>query len=180
MADRGRDQLRVGAMRALVGPLDVAGPAMTRWRARAAAIALAAMSMAHVGSPDTFFAGKAGPYDVRVSVRLPGVIPGRAQISVRVAGATADSGHVVTVRAGQWNVGLKGAPPAEPAAPVPGDPALRAAELWFMTASSYQLSVSVDGPAGHGEAIVPVTALATAQRTMVPGLGWLLAALGIF
>ncbi|MBW8862344.1 MAG: hypothetical protein JF601_08240 [Acidobacteria bacterium] len=49
-----------------------------------------------------------------------------------------------------------------------------------MTASSYQLSVSVDGPAGHGEAIVPVTALATAQRTMVPGLGWLLAALGIF
>jgi hypothetical protein len=149
-------------------------------RSRAAAIVLAALSMAHVGSPDTFFAGKAGPYDVRVSVRLPGVIPGRAQISVRVAGATADSGHVVTVRAGQWNVGLKGAPPAEPAMPVPGDPALRAAELWFMTASSYQLSVSVDGPAGHGEAIVPVTALATAQRTMVPGLGWLLAALGIF
>ena len=149
-------------------------------RSRAAAILLAALSMAHVGSPDTFFAGKAGPYDVRISVRLPGVIPGRAQVAVRVAGATADSGHVVTVRAGQWNVGLKGAPPAEPAAPVPGDPALRAAELWFMTASSYQLSVAVDGPAGHGEAIVPVTALATAQRTMVPGLGWLLAGLGIF
>ena len=149
-------------------------------RPHAAAILLAALSMAHVGSPDTFFAGKAGPYDVRVSVRLPGVIPGRAQISVRVAGATADSGHAVTVRAAQWNVGLKGAPPAEPAVAVPGDPALRAAELWFMTASSYQLVVSVDGPAGHGEALVPVTALATAQRTMVPGLGWLLAALGIF
>ena len=147
---------------------------------RAAAIFLAALSMAHVGSPDTFFAGKAGPYDVRISVRLPGVIPGRAQVSVRIAGATADSGHVVTVRAGQWNVGMKGAPPAEPAAPVPGDPELRAAELWFMTASSYQLAVSVDGPAGHGDAIVPVTALATAQRSMVPGLGWLLAALGIF
>ena len=44
--------------------------------------------MAHVGSPDTFFTGKAGPYDVRVSVRLPGVIPGRAQVAVRVAGAT--------------------------------------------------------------------------------------------
>ncbi|HMF95236.1 MAG TPA: hypothetical protein VKE96_13110 [Vicinamibacterales bacterium] len=149
-------------------------------RSRAAAIVLAALSMAHVGSPDTFFAGQAGPYDVRVSVRLPGVIPGRAQISVRVAGATADSGHVVTVRAGQWNVGLKGAPPAETAAPVPGDPELRAAEMWFMTASSYQLVVSIDGPAGHGEAIVPVTALATAQRTMVPGLGLLLAGLGIF
>ena len=149
-------------------------------RSRAAAILLAAVSMAHVGSPDTFFAGKAGPYDVRISVRLPGVIPGRAQVSVRVAGATADSGHVVTVRAGQWNVGMKGAPPAEPAPPVPGDPSLHAAELWFMTASSYELAVSVDGPSGHGEAIVPVTALATAQRTMVPGLGWLLAGLGIF
>ena len=147
---------------------------------RAAAILLAAVSMAHVGSPDTFFAGKAGPYDVRISVRLPGVIPGRAQVTVRVAGATADSGHVVTVRAGQWNVGMKGAPPPAAAAPVAGDPALRAAELWFMTASSYELAVSVDGPAGHGEAIVPVTALATAQRTMVPGLGWLLAALGVF
>ena len=46
---------------------------MTGWRARAALLVLAALSMAHVGSPDTFFAGKAGPYDVRVSVRLPGV-----------------------------------------------------------------------------------------------------------
>src|SRR5262249_55091440 len=144
------------------------------------AIVLAALSMAHVGSPDTFFAGKAGPYDVRVSVRLPGAIPGRAQVAVRVAGATADSGHVVVVRAGRGNVGLKGAPPAEPAAPVAGDAGLRPAELWFMTASSYQLAVSVDGPAGHGEAIVPVMALATAQRKMVPGLGWLLAALGLF
>ena len=51
---------------------------MTRWRARAAVLLLAAMSRAHVGSPDTFFGGKAGPYDVRISVRLPGVIPGRA------------------------------------------------------------------------------------------------------
>ena len=59
---------------------------MTRWRARAAALALAAMSMAHVGSPDTFFGGKAGPYDVRISVRLPGVIPGSAQVTVRIEG----------------------------------------------------------------------------------------------
>jgi hypothetical protein len=40
--------------------------------------------MAHVGSPDTFFTGHAGPYPVRVSVRLPGVIPGRAEVTVRV------------------------------------------------------------------------------------------------
>jgi hypothetical protein len=167
-------------MRHVVGQLDVASPAMTRWRPRAAALVLAAMSMAHVGSPDTFFGGKAGPYDVRISVRLPGVIPGRAQVTVRVEGATAPAAHHVTVRAGQWNVGLKGAPPAEAAAPVPGDPALYAAELWFMTPSSYQLAVTVDGPAGKGDIVIPVLALATAERPMAPWLGGVLAALGVF
>jgi hypothetical protein len=153
---------------------------MTRWRARAAVIVLAAATMAHVGSADTFFAGKAGPYDVRVSVRLPGVIPGRAQIAVRVLGATQPQDQRVTVRAGQWNVGLKGAPPPERATAVPGDPELYAAELWFMTASSYQMAVAVDGPSGSGSVIVPVMALATAERPMSPWLGAVLAALGVF
>jgi len=153
---------------------------MTRWRARAAALLLAAMSMAHVGSPDTFFGGKAGPYDVRISVRLPGVIPGRAQVTVRVAGVEKTGSHNVTVRAGQWNVGLHGAPPPEAASPVPGDPTLYAAELWFMTPTSYQLAVAVDGPAGKGEVVIPVLALATAERRMAPWLGGVLAALGVF
>jgi hypothetical protein len=144
----------------------------------AAIVTLAVVSMAHVGSPDTFFSGKAGPYDVRVSVRLPGVIPGRAQVTVRVVGATSAADHRVAVRAGQWNVGLKGAPPAERAVPVPGDPTLYAAELWFMTPSSYQMAVDIDGPSGSGTAIVPVLALATADRTMPPWLGSVLAGLG--
>lgn len=153
---------------------------MRVWRARAAVLALAVLSMAHVGSPDTFFGGKAGPYDVRVAVRLPGVIPGRAQITVRVEGVDAPNTHHVTVRAGQWNVGLKGAPPAEEAPAVPGDPSLYASELWFMTASSYQLAVTVDGPQGQGSVVIPVLALATAERTMPPWLGTVLAALGVF
>jgi hypothetical protein len=147
---------------------------------RIAIVLLALASMAHVGSPDTFFTGQAGPYHVRVSVRLPGVIPGRAQVAVRLVDAKTGAGYRVSVRAGQWNVGLKGAPPAEAAAPVPGDPALYAAELWFMTASSYQLQVAVDGPAGSGTAIVPVLALATAERRMPPWLGTVLAGLGLF
>lgn len=153
---------------------------MTSWRARAALVALAALSMAHVGSPDTFFAGRAGPYDVRVSVRLPGVIPGRAQVAVRVAGATTPNAYRVAVQAGQWNVGLSGAPPPDRAAPVAGDPELYATELWFMTASSYELRVAVDGPAGSGSVIVPVVALATEQRAMSPWLGAILAGLGLF
>jgi hypothetical protein len=145
-----------------------------------ALLVLAALSMAHVGSPDTFFTGRAGPYDVRVTVRLPGVIPGRAQLSVRLPGVTAPNTHRVTVQAAQWNVGLKGAPPPEPALPVAGDPTLFAAELWFMTAQPYQLSVVIDGPSGQGSAMVPVMAIATAERPMPPWLGAVLAALGVF
>ena len=145
-----------------------------------AIVVLAVLSMAHVGSPDTFFGGKAGPYDVRVSVRLPGVIPGRAQVDVRVEGVTTTGSHHVSLRAGQWNVGLKGAPPPEPAAAVPGDPSLYSAELWFMTATSYQLAVDIDGPQGRGEVVIPVVALATAERQMSPWLGGVLAALGVF
>ncbi|HZP47327.1 MAG TPA: hypothetical protein VFB07_02250 [Vicinamibacterales bacterium] len=153
---------------------------MTRTRARAAVLLLAVAAMAHVGSPDTFFGGRAGPYDVRVSVRLPGVIPGRAQVAVRLAGVTKPQDYHVSLRAGQWNVGLKGAPPPEPATAVPGDPELYAAELWFMTATSYQMAVTIDGPSGSGTVVVPVLALATAERSMTPWLGAVLAALGVF
>lgn len=149
----------------------------------AALVVLAVISMAHVGSPDTFFTGKAGPYDVRVSVRLPGVIPGRAQVAVRIVNGAASASptpYAVTVQAAQWNLGLKGAPPPDHAVAVAGDPSLFAAELWFMTATSYQLSVVVDGPSGRGTALVPVMAIATAQRPMPPWLGGVLAALGVF
>jgi hypothetical protein len=166
-------------MRPVVGQLDVARAAM-KHAARAWLLVVALVSMAHVGSPDTFFIGDAGPYRVRVSVRLPGVIPGRAQLTVRVVGAASPEAFRVAIRAGQWNVGLAGAPPAEIASPVPGDPELYAAEIWFMTATSYQVFVTVDGPSGQGAATVPVLALATAQKTMDRSLGGLLAALGIF
>jgi hypothetical protein len=167
----------------VVGQLDVTGAAVTAERARqrsVVVIALAALAaMAHVGSPNTFFSGVAGPYPVRVSVRLPGVIPGRAEVTVRLPGATSAHDYRVGVRAGQWNVGLAGAPPPEPALPVPGDPTLYAAEIWFMTATSYQMAVDVTGPSGTGTAMVPVVALATAEREMPPWLGGVLVVLGV-
>ena len=147
--------------------------------ARTIVLAAALASMAHVGSPDTFFSGSAGPYPIRVSVRLPGVIPGRAQVTVRVPGATRAGEYRIGVRAGQWNVGLKGAPPPDIAAPVPGDPTLYAAELWFMTPQSYQMAVDVEGPQGSGTAMVPVMAVATAEREMPRWLGGVLVVLGL-
>src|SRR5262249_9512029 len=42
-----------------------------------------ATARAHVGSPDVFFEGEAGPYHLFVTVRSPTVIPGVANIEVR-------------------------------------------------------------------------------------------------
>ena len=159
----------------MVGQLDVAGPAVRRVLLLVAAL----VSLAHVGSPDTFFSGSAGPYNIRVSVRLPGVIPGRAQVTVRIPESQDAAAYRIGIRAGQWNVGLQGAPPPEIAAPVPGDPTLYAAEIWFMTANSYQMAVDIAGPSGSGTALIPVMAIATAETAMPSWLGGVLAALGV-
>ena len=147
---------------------------------RVVIVASALAGMAHVGSPDTFFAGQAGPYAVRVRVRLPGVIPGLAQIAVRIAGPAPDTVRSVSVQAVQWNVGDDGAPKPDEAVRVPGDRELYVADLWFMVPTSYHVKVVVEGAQGRGTATVPVVALATAQRDMSRSLGGVLAALGLF
>lgn len=130
---------------------------------------------AHVGTTDAFYDGVAGPYPVRVVVRMPGVIPGQAQVSVRVLQGTPAR---VTVQAAQWNVGTRGAPPPEPLARVDGDGALWAAPLWLMTRSSYLVHVAVEGAAGGGTVTVPVVAAATTRLGMERWMGALLAVLG--
>ena len=42
---------------------------------------MAVLLSAHIGSPDVFFTGKAGPYDVRVTIQPPQVVPGVARVS---------------------------------------------------------------------------------------------------
>ena len=39
---------------------------------------------AHVGSPDIFLEGNAGPYPLFVTIRPPAVIPGVAEVEIRV------------------------------------------------------------------------------------------------
>jgi len=133
---------------------------------------------AHVGSPNVFFDGAAGPYPVRIIVRAPTVVPGLAEITVRLQdGRQVDE---VTVQPIQWKAGAKGAPPADLAVPVPGAPATWSAQLWLMTQSSYSVCVRVKGPAGAGEALVPVTAAASRILRMKRGMGAVLAFLGVF
>ncbi|HET9225714.1 MAG TPA: hypothetical protein VFR31_03545 [Thermoanaerobaculia bacterium] len=129
--------------------------------------------LAHVGSPNVFFDGHAGPHPVRVIVRPPEVVPGVAEITVRVKEGSADR---VTVQPVYYRTGIEGAPPADVAAPVPGDPGLFSAQLWLMTAGSYTVRVQV----GDGVALVPVVTAPTRLKGMQRGMGALLLVLGAF
>ena len=129
-----------------------------------AGIALA--TTAHVGTSNAYFEGTAGPYGIRVIVRTPGVIPGLAQISVRVTRGTGV--ERVSVRPLRADVWLDGAPPPDIARLVAGEPGLYSAELWLMTAGSYSVHVTVAGDAGEGTAFEPVLAIAEHRLDMPP------------
>ncbi|HCV34985.1 MAG TPA: hypothetical protein DGF10_10010 [Acidimicrobiaceae bacterium] len=132
---------------------------------------------AHVGTSNAYFEGAAGPYGVRVVIRTPGVIPGLAQISVRITdGAGVEQ---VTVRPLRADVGLEGAPPPDVARAVEGDPALYDAELWLMTPGSYSVHVAVSGAEGAGTAFVPVLAVAERRLPMSFGMGATLIGAGL-
>lgn len=147
---------------------------------------------AHVGDPTVYFEGTAGLFPLSVSVRTPGVVPGLAEISIRLknnpeAGSLQDAEQTVqqvTVRPVRWDAGLDGAPPADVAQPVRGETGLYSAELWLMTPGSYSVYVEVtatgdDGEVVQGTAIVPVQSVATERLAMPPWLGSVLALLGL-
>ncbi len=129
-----------------------------RGQALAFTLGVLIVASAHVGSSNAYFEGMAGPYPIRVIVRTPGVIPGLAQISVRITGGSVPT-HV-TVRPLRWDAGLEGAPRPDTARAVSGESGLYSAELWLMTTGSYSVHIGVAGDAGEGSVFVPVNAVA--------------------
>ena len=141
----------------------------------ALALAMAVVLSAHVGSPDVYWSGKAGPYPVDVVVRPPQVVPGIAEILVRAPEAGVER---VTVRPVYWRAGSRGAPSADEARPVENAPGMYSGRLWLMAGGSYSVHVGVEGRAGQGIAVVPVAAVATGQLQLSGGLRILLVILG--
>jgi hypothetical protein len=163
-----------------VGELDGAAATVTARALRLAVLApMALVASVHVGSPDTFFEGAAGPYTVRVIVRSPGVVPGLAQITVRVS-APARRIRRVLVLPVYWDPRTAAPPPPDVATRVPGDSTLYDAALWLMTGGSYTVQVTVEGDAGVGTAQVPVMAVATRRLALDRSLGAGLMAFGVF
>ncbi|MFL5620049.1 MAG: hypothetical protein ACJ79A_16850 [Gemmatimonadaceae bacterium] len=141
----------------------------------ALALIMAVVLAAHVGSPDVFRSGRAGPYAVDVVVRPPQVVPGIAEILVHVPDPRVSR---VTVRPVYWRAGTRGAPSADEAKPVRGSAGSYTGRLWLMAGGSYSVHVTVVGSSGRGTLIVPVAAVAMGQLQLSPALRWLLIALG--
>ena len=145
------------------------------WPRTTLALAMAVALAAHVGSPDVFRSGRAGPYAVDVVVRPPQVVPGIAEVLVHVSDRRVSR---VMIRPVYWRAGTRGAPSADEAKPVRGSAGNYGGRLWMMAGGSYSVHVTVKGSAGEGTLIVPVAAVATGQLQLSSGLRWLLIVLG--
>lgn len=131
---------------------------------------------AHIGSQSVVFENQAPPVPVRVIIRPPGVVPGLADIDVRVL---TNGVKRVTVLPVHWRAGVEGSPPPDVAEPVQGEPNLYHAQLWLMARGAYSVHVQVETTNGAAKVIVPVNSLSTTRLPMSGGLGGILAALGI-
>jgi hypothetical protein len=123
-----------------------------------------------------FYEGKVGPYQARVSVRPPGVIPGLSEISVRVLAGEVNQVSALPIK---WNMGKKGAPPPDVALPVRGEEKLYSAQLWFMEGGAHGVEVILEGAEGEGRVLVPVNSVATRVLVLPKYLGWPLAVMGL-
>ena len=158
---------------------------MKRVRAHARMIAVlaivlaAALSLsAHVGSPDVYCEGDAGPYHLFVTVRVPQVIPGIAEIQIRCATNDARAIQIVPMRLS--GAGSNYPPTPDLARQSKEDPQFFIGSLWLMESGALKVRVSVDGARGKGELSVPVPAAAQKTLKMERPLWGMLAFLMVF
>lgn len=141
--------------------------------------ALVIVCAAHIGSPDTWFEESAGPYRVLVHVRSPGVIPGIADINVRVYESAGESPAVrVSASVNKFDAGGT-PPPLEIATVVEGDPELHAVSLWVMSGGSNSVTIHVSGAKGSGAVVVPAVIVASRQLGLDGPLAIGLAVVGV-
>lgn len=135
-------------------------------------------AFAHVGSPDVYFDGKAGAYQVYVTVRPPQVIPGVAEIELRIPTEGVRSVRITPMPL--TGPGARFAPTPDLANRSLQDQNYYTGSLWMMSSGSWQVRINVNGNQGPGELRVPVPALARKTAAMDQTLGWSLFGLMVF
>ena len=132
---------------------------------------------AHVGSPDVYAEGNAGPYKLSVVIRPPLVIPGVAEVEVH---SQTPGIHAIAITPLALTGEASKHPPTPDAMRNPtADTGYFTGQLWIMAPGSWQIRFLVDGDQGHGVWSVPLPAAARGMRSMQRGLGIFLGALGI-
>ena len=118
--------------------------------------AIALVTSAHVGSPDAWFEGAAGPYTITVHIEAPPVVPGIAVVNVRAADSSVTR---ITAFVNTFDA-EGGTPPPDELVPSADRPGWRSARLWVMNTGSNRVTVEVRGPLGTGMVVVPLAAVA--------------------
>jgi hypothetical protein len=139
---------------------------------------ISASAWAHVGSPDVFFEGNAGPYKLFVTIRMPDVIPGVAQVEIRSQSPDVSEVRLQPLRL--TGAGSQYAPIADIAELSQGDHQFFIGHIWLMEFNTLQLRVEATGTRGNGTLAVPVMAEAQRALGMNKTLGIFLFALMLF
>jgi hypothetical protein len=135
------------------------------------------VASAHVGSPDVFFQGNAGPYPLLVTIRPPDVIPGVARIEVRSLSPGVEKIELTPTP--MTGIAATHPPVADVAQRVAGNPQSGVSEnfegaLWLMSVGSWEVHIRASGAKGAGELPVPVPAVALRMRPMSKGVSYFL------
>jgi len=140
--------------------------------------ALTSLSMAHVGSPDVFYEGSAGPYRLMVAIRPPVVVPGIAELEIRSLSGDISGMRIVPLPL--TGAGAKFAPTPDLAQRSRHDSKLFTGSVWIMSIGSWQVRIQANGAQGPGELSVPVAALPARTKGMQAALGSVLFGLILF
>jgi len=132
----------------------------------------AAPANAHVGSPDVFYEGDAGPYHLFVTVRMPKVIPGLAQVEIRSQSSDVREIQMTIRRLSGFGYSLHAIP--DSAQRSTEDPHFWVGSLWVMETYDLVVRIEVDGPRGKAEVSVPLPAFAQSTLRMQRSLSALL------
>src|SRR5450755_2449266 len=133
-------------------------------RIAALCVALAFAAGAHIGSPDVYLDGKAGPYQLFVTVRPPQVIPGVADIQIRCESPGVQTISVMPLP--MTGPGAKFAPIADKLKTSKQDPRFFTGSLWIMAPGSWQVKITAEGQRGRGVLAVPFPSAALATKKM--------------
>jgi hypothetical protein len=124
---------------------------------------------AHIGSPDAFFEGDAGPYHLFVTIRKPLVVPGVAEFELRSRVDEIKDVRIALGDAGRFNESLLPVP--DHAIQSKADPQFFSSSIWLMSDGAMVAKVWLDGAKGKAEIAIPFTSYA--QRVIpldrVPG-----------